>query len=86
MCPADFAPPPLRRSVQLSVRRAVVSSVRAFGSCCAQDYTSVAGSNFNPEQRRNPGAPGTFEIEDQMGTQKFALYKPLSGKETVINK
>lgn len=51
-----------------------------------RDYTAVKGSNFTPTQRRNAGAPGTFEIEDQMGTQKFALYQPLSGKEKVVGK
>lgn len=37
----------------------------------------VKGGNFDPTQRRNPGAPPTSEIEAQMGTQAFALYKPL---------
>jgi len=50
------------------------------------DYTAVAGSNFTPTQRRNAGAPGTFEIEDQMGSAKYALYKPLSGTEKIVNK
>lgn len=50
-----------------------------------RDYTAVAGSNFTPEQRRNAGAPGTFEIEDQMGTMKFALYKATDGSP-VVNK
>jgi len=40
----------------------------------------VPGANFNPQQRRNPGAPGTAEIEAQMGTQAFALYQPLKPK------
>jgi len=38
---------------------------------------TVEGGNFNPKQRRNPGAPPTSEIEAQMGTQAFALYRPL---------
>lgn len=37
----------------------------------------LPGGNFNPQQRRNPGAPATAEIEAQMGTQAFALYRPL---------
>lgn len=45
-----------------------------------QDYTSVPGANFDPKQRRNPGAPETFAIEAQMGTQAFALYQPLPPK------
>ena len=40
----------------------------------------VDGGNFNPKQRRNPGAPPTSEIEAQMGTQAFALYQPLKPK------
>jgi len=47
----------------------------------------VKGGNFDPTQRRNPGAPPTAEIEAQMGTQAFALYKPLpSGSKAAINK
>jgi len=37
----------------------------------------LPGGNFNPQQRRNPGAPATAEIEAQMGTQAFALYRPV---------
>merc|ERR1719263_1078737 len=33
----------------------------------------VKGGNFDPKQRRNPGAPPTAEIEAQMGTQAFSL-------------
>jgi len=51
-----------------------------------KDYTEVPGANYNPTQRRNAGAPGTFEIEDQMGPAKYALYKPLSGTEKIVGK
>ena len=36
----------------------------------------VKGNNWDPRQRRNPGAPPTSEIEAQMGTEAFALYAP----------
>jgi len=42
-----------------------------------RELDTVDGGNFNPLQRRNPGAPPTSEIEELMGTQAFALYKPL---------
>jgi len=42
---------------------------------------TIEYSIYNPKQRRNPGAPTTDTIEDQMGTQKFALYQPLKGEE-----
>ena len=42
-----------------------------------QDYTAVAGGNFDPKQRRNAGAPPTSELEGLMGSQSFALYDPL---------
>jgi len=45
-----------------------------------RELDTVDGGNFNPKQRRNPGAPPTSEIEAQMGTQAFALYQPLKGK------
>jgi len=45
-----------------------------------RELDSVAGGNFNPKQRRNPGAPPTSEIEAQMGTQAFALYQPVKSK------
>eukprot|EP00310_Coccolithus_braarudii_P020319 CAMPEP_0183351434 /NCGR_PEP_ID=MMETSP0164_2-20130417/24845_1 /TAXON_ID=221442 /ORGANISM="Coccolithus pelagicus ssp braarudi, Strain PLY182g" /LENGTH=193 /DNA_ID=CAMNT_0025523615 /DNA_START=30 /DNA_END=611 /DNA_ORIENTATION=+ len=38
------------------------------------------GGNFDPRQRRNPGAPPTAEIEAQMGTQAYALYTALPTK------
>ena len=38
---------------------------------------TIEGATFNPKQRRNPGAPPTAEIEAQMGTQSYALYRPL---------
>jgi hypothetical protein len=38
----------------------------------AKDY-----DNFDPKQRRNPGAPPTSELEELMGSQSFALYDPL---------
>jgi len=42
-----------------------------------QELDTVAGGNFNPKQRRNPGAPGTAEIEAQMGSLAYSLYEPL---------
>jgi len=52
-----------------------------------REQDTVAGGNFDPKQRRNPGAPPTAEIEAQMGTQKFALYEPLKkGAAPAINK
>ncbi|KAL3913969.1 MAG: hypothetical protein SGPRY_007793 [Prymnesium sp.] len=41
-----------------------------------RDYAKVPGGNFDPKQRRNAGAPGTAEIEAQMGTLSYSLYKP----------
>ena len=38
---------------------------------------TIEGATFNPKQRRNAGAPPTAEIEAQMGTQSYALYRPL---------
>jgi len=38
---------------------------------------TIQGGSFNPKQRRNAGAPATAEIEAQMGTSAYALYKPL---------
>jgi len=38
---------------------------------------TVPGGNFDPKQRRNPGAPATAEVEAQMGSLKYALYRPL---------
>merc|ERR1719321_109367 len=47
----------------------------------------VKGGNFDPTQRRNPGAPPTAEIEAQMGTSAYALYKPIKdGQKSAINK
>jgi hypothetical protein len=52
-----------------------------------RELDTVPGGNFDPTQRRNPGAPPTIEIENQMGTQKFALYKALKdGSKPAINK
>jgi len=46
----------------------------------------VKGGNFDPTQRRNPGAPPTAEIEAQMGTSAYALYKPIKdGQKSAIN-
>jgi len=42
-----------------------------------KDLDEIDLSIYNPKQRRNPGAPTTDTIEDQMGSQKFALYRPL---------
>ena len=39
-------------------------------------------SIYNPKQRRNPGAPTTDTILDQMGSQKFALYEPVAKEYT----
>ena len=35
-----------------------------------QDYTAVAGGNFDPKQRRNAGAPPTAEIEQKASTSE----------------
>jgi len=43
-----------------------------------QELDTIPGGNFNPKQRRNTGAPMTTEIEALMGTQSFALYKPVN--------
>ena len=43
-----------------------------------QDYTAVAGGNFDPKQRRNAGAPETAAIEAQMGSLKYSLYDTYS--------
>jgi hypothetical protein len=52
-----------------------------------RELDTVPGGNFDPTQRRNAGAPGTFEIEAQMGTQAFSLYKPLKdGSKPAVNK
>merc|ERR1719238_1606531 len=52
-----------------------------------REVDTVKGGNFDPTQRRNPGAPTTLDMEAQMGTQAFALYKPLpSGAKAPINK
>ena len=42
-----------------------------------KDVDTLELSIYNPKQRRNPGAPTTDTILDQMGSQKFALYQPL---------
>lgn len=55
--------------------QAAVKEFIAIGGIKEQD--TLAGGNYNPTQRRNPGAPPTSEIEAQMGTQAFALYRPL---------
>merc|ERR1719487_272310 len=52
-----------------------------------KELDNIAGALYNPLQRRNPGAPTTSELEAQMGTQAFALYKPLrDGAPPPINK
>jgi len=73
-----------------SLEKAIVKAAKAGDSAATQsgvkefiavgkikELDTVAGGNFNPLQRRNAGAPGTAEIEAQMGTQAFALYTPL---------
>mmetsp|Transcript_19279 Transcript_19279/g.49320 ORF Transcript_19279/g.49320 Transcript_19279/m.49320 type:complete len:193 (+) Transcript_19279:31-609(+) len=42
-----------------------------------RELDTIKGGNFDPTQRRNPGAPPTSEIEAQMGPSAYALYKPL---------
>merc|ERR1712087_249008 len=37
------------------------------------DVLSVNGNNYEPKQRRNPGAPETAEILAQMGSEAFAF-------------
>jgi len=49
-----------------------------------EDYVSVKGANFNPTQRRNPGAPETAAIEAQMGTAAYSLYAPLPGQTNMV--
>ena len=46
-------------------------------------YTNVAGSNYNPTQRRNPGAPETAALEAQMGSMSYAMYAP---KKNMLDK
>jgi len=56
-------------------------AVKEFVSLAAiKELDTIEGGNYNPKQRRNPGAPPTSEIEAQMGTQAFALYTPLKPK------
>lgn len=43
----------------------------------------MKNSIFTPNQRRNPGAPPTSEIESQMGTLAYSLYKPTDGSPVV---
>ena len=38
---------------------------------------TIEGATFNPKQPQR-GAPPTAEIEAQMGTQSYALYRPPS--------
>merc|ERR1719222_1185366 len=42
-----------------------------------RELDTVKGGNYDPRQRRNPGAPPTSEIESQMGPASYALYAPL---------
>jgi len=76
-----------------SIEKKIVKAAKAGDSAGAQaaikDFIKIGdireidivdGGNFNPKQRRNPGAPPTAEMEAQMGTQKFALYQPLKDK------
>merc|ERR1719389_898220 len=45
-----------------------------------RELDTVEGGNYNPKQRRNPGAPPTSEIEAQMGSLSYALYEPVKKK------
>jgi len=73
----------------LALGKKAVDSAKAGDSSAAQDAVNkfvklgeirtldtVDGSIFNPKQRRNPGAPTTKDLEDQMGSRKSALYGP----------
>jgi hypothetical protein len=52
-----------------------------------RELDTVSGGNFDPRQRRNPGAPATAEIEAQMGPAKYSLYQPLKpGAAAATNK
>jgi hypothetical protein len=55
--------------------QAAVKDFVKIGEISEQD--TVQGGNYDPKQRRNPGAPPTSEIEAQMGTSAYALYRPL---------
>merc|ERR1719238_1309748 len=72
------------------LQKAIVKAAKAGDSGETQknrEVDTVKGGNFDPTQRRNPGAPTTLDMEAQMGTQAFALYKPLpSGAKAPINK
>jgi len=59
----------------VAAAQAAVKQFVATGDIVVLD--TIDGAIFNPKQRRNPGAPSTSEIEAQMGTQAFALYRPL---------
>jgi len=74
------------KSITKSIVKAAKAGDAAGTSAGVKDFVAVgkirevdvvSGGNFNPKQRRNPGAPPTAEIEAQMGTQAFALYQPL---------
>mmetsp|Transcript_6232 Transcript_6232/g.10485 ORF Transcript_6232/g.10485 Transcript_6232/m.10485 type:complete len:192 (+) Transcript_6232:45-620(+) len=40
------------------------------------DVLSVSGNDYDPKQRRNPGAPETSEIEAGMASLKYAFTEP----------
>merc|ERR1719238_179105 len=72
------------------LQKAIVKAAKAGDSGETQKnrkVDTVKGGNFDPTQRRNPGAPTTLDMEAQMGPQAFALSKPLpSGAKAPINK
>jgi len=74
------------KALQKTIAKASKAGDAAGTSAAVKEFVAVGkireldvvdGGNFNPKQRRNPGAPPTAEIEAQMGTQAFALYQPL---------
>merc|ERR1719420_2666405 len=78
----------IEKSAKAGDSAATQSSLKEFIQVAKiRELDTISGGNFDPRQRRNPGAPATSEIEAQMGTQAFALYKPLkAGAPPAINK
>lgn len=62
--------------------QAAIKEFVKIGDCKVLD--GVDG-NYDPRQRRNPGAPPTAEIVAQMGTQAYSLYEA-KPKGNVIGK
>lgn len=71
------------KELQKTVLSACIKGDGAGASAAVKEYVKVAkiseqdtlqNTIFNPKQRRNAGAPTTDQIEDQMGSEKKALY------------